>query len=84
METAVATLLLITASVVLACVVVDYAVNALQNTLNTTNIPQLDRLKNIENNLLNQTNVYNGAHNYHCQVTHPPKTLICRLICNFF
>ena len=61
METAVASLLLITASVVLACVVVDYAVSALQNTINTTNIPQLDRLRNIENSLLNQTNNYNGT-----------------------
>lgn len=59
METAVATLLLITASVVLACVVVDFAVNSLENTLNTTNLPQIDQLKSIENNLLNQTNSFN-------------------------
>ena len=61
LETAVATLLLITASVVLACVVVDFAVSAVENTLNTTNLPQLDRIKNMENNLLNQTYSFNGT-----------------------
>ncbi|HMK93948.1 MAG TPA: hypothetical protein VK536_00975 [Candidatus Limnocylindrales bacterium] len=61
METAVATLLLVTASVVLACVVVGYAVTSLEQTVNTQNIPQMQQLKNFENTLLNQTNVMNGA-----------------------
>ena len=61
MEAAVATLLLLTASVVFACVVVDYAISAFQNTLNTNNIPQFDRLKTIEGNLLNQTDTFNGT-----------------------
>lgn len=61
LQTAVATLLLITASVLLACVVVDFAVSAVENTLNTTNLPQLDRIKNMENNLLNQTYSFNGT-----------------------
>jgi hypothetical protein len=55
METTVATLLLITSSVILMCVVVDYAVTTVQQTLNTQNIPQLDRIRGMENNLLNQT-----------------------------
>ncbi len=55
METTVATLLLVVSSVILAVVVIDYAVSIVQSTLNTTNIPQLNRLKNIENNILNQT-----------------------------
>ena len=55
LETTVATLLLITSTVVLACVVVDYAVSIIQTTLNTENIPQLDRIRNIESSILNQT-----------------------------
>jgi hypothetical protein len=62
LETAVATLLLITASVVIACVVVDYAVNTIQQTINTQNMPQLDRLKSIEANIMNGTsNIYNST-----------------------
>jgi len=61
LETAVATLLLITAAVVLACVVVSYAVSTVEQTLNTNNIPQLDRLKTMTGNLLNQTDLFNGT-----------------------
>ena len=60
LETAVATLLLVTASVVLACVVVTYAVTSIEQTINTQNIPQIAQLKNFENRLLNETNVMNG------------------------
>ena len=59
METAVATLLLITAAVVMSCVVVSYAVATAEQTLRTNNIPQLAPLKNLESNLLNQTGLYN-------------------------
>jgi predicted PurR-regulated permease PerM len=59
LEAAVATLLLISASVVLACVVVTYAVTTIEQTINTQNVPQLNQLKNLENSLLNQTNVFN-------------------------
>ena len=60
LQTTVATLLLITAAVVLTCVVIDYAVSVVQTTLQTTNIPQLDRLKNIQSSILNQTDtLYN-------------------------
>jgi hypothetical protein len=55
MQSTVATLLLITSAVILTCIVVDYAVVTIQQTLQTTNIPQLDRLRNIQNSLLNQT-----------------------------
>jgi hypothetical protein len=55
LEATVATLLLITSSVVLACVVVDYAASIMQQTLNTENIPQFGRIRNIENSILNQT-----------------------------
>ena len=55
LQTTVATLLLLTASVMLTCVVIDYAVSVVQTTLQTTNIPGLNRLKNIENSVLNQT-----------------------------
>jgi len=61
LEAAVATLLLVTASVILACVVVTYAVTTIEQTINTQNIPQIQQLKNFENKLLNETNVINGA-----------------------
>ena len=61
METAVATLLLVTAAIVLSCTVVSYAVSTMEQTLNTNNIPQLAPLKNLENNLLNQTDPFNGT-----------------------
>lgn len=61
METAVATLLLVVASVVLACTVVTYAVATIEQTVNTQNMPELNQLKNFENNLLNQTYVMNGT-----------------------
>ena len=55
MQTTVATLLLITSAVILTCVVIDYAVVVVQQTVQTTNIPQLDKLRSIENSVLNQT-----------------------------
>ncbi len=61
METAVATLLLVVASVVLACTVVTYAVTTIEQTVNTQNMPELNQLKIFENNLLNQTNIMNGT-----------------------
>lgn len=61
LDTAVASLLLITAAVVMACVVVDYAVNAMEHILNTNNVPQLAPLKNLENSLLNETSSLGGT-----------------------
>ncbi len=61
MDTAVATLLLVVAAVVFTCTVVTYAVNTMEQTINTKNMPQLEQLKNFENSLLNQTNIMNGT-----------------------
>ena len=55
LETAVATLILITSAVIFACVVVDYAVAIIQQTLDMENIPQLGRIRDFESNILNQT-----------------------------
>lgn len=55
MQTTVATLLFVTSAVILACVVVDYAVQACEQTLDTESLPQFDRIRNLEDNLLNQT-----------------------------
>ncbi len=55
METTVATLLLVASAVVLACVVVNYAVTVAEQTLNSENIPELGRIKAFQNNLLNRT-----------------------------
>ncbi len=62
MQTTVATLLLITSAVLLTCVVIDYAVGIIQQTLNTDNIPQLDKIRDIENRIQNQTDsLFNQA-----------------------
>jgi hypothetical protein len=55
METTVAALLLVTASVVLACVVVEYAVNIIQVSVDTHNIPEVNKLQDYVNNLLDET-----------------------------
>ncbi len=55
MQTSVAALLLVTSAVILTCVVIDYAVVIVEQTLQTQNLPQIDRLRNIENSILNQT-----------------------------
>jgi hypothetical protein len=55
MEATIAALLLVTASVVLACVVVNYAVNIVQVTIDTHNFPEVNKLQDYVNNLLNQT-----------------------------
>ena len=57
MQSSLATLILIVATVALASVVVSYAVSVVQTTLQTTDIPQLDNLKQIQNSILNQTDV---------------------------
>jgi len=61
LEAAVATLLLVTASIVLACVVVTYAVTTIEQTINTQNMPELAQLRNFEDRLLNQTYLINGT-----------------------
>jgi ABC-type uncharacterized transport system YnjBCD permease subunit len=60
MQTVVATLLLVVSAVMLACVVIDYAIVTVEQTLQTTNIPQIDRIRKIESSILNQTdNLFN-------------------------
>ena len=57
MQIQVASLLLITASVVLAGVVVGFAVNITEQTLNTQDNPLIERIQGLQNQLLNQTNI---------------------------
>jgi hypothetical protein len=55
MQGTVSSLLILTSAVILTCVVIGYAVTVVEQTLQTTNIPQLDRLKDIQRSLLNET-----------------------------
>jgi hypothetical protein len=55
MQASLATLLLVTSAVLLTSVVIGYAVSVTEQVLGTSNLPQLDRLRNLESNLLNQT-----------------------------
>jgi hypothetical protein len=55
METTVAALLLVTASVILACVAVNYAINIIQVTMDNHNMPEVNKLQDYVNNLLNET-----------------------------
>ena len=62
MEVSVASLLLLTASVVLACICVTYAVNIVQQTINTSNLPDGGVIKSMETQLLNESQaLYNQA-----------------------
>jgi ABC-type siderophore export system fused ATPase/permease subunit len=54
-ETVVAALLLVVSATLLACVVVNYAVNIVEHTLQMTDIPQIDRIREIQDYLYNQT-----------------------------
>jgi hypothetical protein len=55
MQGSLATLMLVTSAVLLTTVVIGFAVSVCEQTLGTTNVPQLDRIRNLENTLLNQT-----------------------------
>ena len=55
MQTTVATLLFVTSAVILACIVVEFAVVTFEQTLQTEDMPQIDRIRKIENMILNQT-----------------------------
>jgi len=55
MQTTVATLMFVTSAVLLACIVINYAVVIFEQTLETENSPQIDRIRNLENMVLNQT-----------------------------
>jgi hypothetical protein len=58
MQGTLATLLLITSAVALASVVVDYAVVTVQQTVQPSNLPQMERIQNLESLLLNQTSTW--------------------------
>lgn len=56
-QSTLASLLLITSVVVFACVLIDYAVTIVQETVQNTDTQQLDRLKNLEGIISNQTGI---------------------------
>jgi hypothetical protein len=55
MQTELSVLLLITASVMITCVVISYGVGIVQTTLNTKELPELDRIEALQRSLMNQT-----------------------------
>jgi hypothetical protein len=65
MQTTVATLMFVTSAVILACVVVDYAIVTFEQTLDTEDMPQMDRIQKMEDMILNQTdNLFNELESY--------------------
>ncbi len=70
MQTQVASLLLITSSVILASIVVGFAVNISQQTLSVEDNPQLERLQSLQDQMLNQTSTWlDGLQNYTSNIT---------------
>ncbi len=57
MQGTLATLLLLTSAVMLTSVVIGYAVNVVEQTVGTPNLPQLDRIRTLESQLENQTTI---------------------------
>ncbi len=55
MQTAVVTLLLVVSAVLFACIVVEYAVSIFEQTLQTQNTPYMDRIRELEDLIINQT-----------------------------
>jgi hypothetical protein len=75
MQTTVATLLFVTSAVILACVVVEYAVVTCEQTLDAEDAPQIDRIRKMENMLLNQTdNLFNEIESLNQTETQPTDT----------
>jgi hypothetical protein len=61
LESTVAALLLLTSTVIIACVVVTYAVNIAEATINADDFPAIGQLKQLQDSILNQTsNLYNN------------------------
>jgi hypothetical protein len=72
MQATLATLLLITSAVMLTCVVIDYAVGIFENVLQTDNLPQIDKIRDLESKVLNQTdNLFNQAEMQFASPTQP-------------
>ncbi|MCX8153677.1 MAG: hypothetical protein N3E52_04510 [Candidatus Bathyarchaeota archaeon] len=55
MEGVVAALLLVVSATLLACVVVNYAVTIVENILQMNDVPEIDRIREIQEYLYNQT-----------------------------
>ncbi|MEM2099250.1 MAG: hypothetical protein QXU99_05870 [Candidatus Bathyarchaeia archaeon] len=55
MQATLATLLLITSTVILTCIVIDYAVGVFQNVLQISDLPQFNKIRDLESRILNQT-----------------------------
>jgi len=75
MQTTVATLLFVTSAVILACVVIDFAVVTFEQTLDAEDSPQIDRIRKMENTILNQTdNLFNEIEYFNQTETQPTDT----------
>jgi len=72
MQTSVAAMLFVTSAVILACVVVEFAVVTCEQTLDTEDAPQIDRIRKMESMLLNQTdNLFNEIDDFNQTETQP-------------
>ena len=60
METTVAALLLVTSTVVLACIAIGYAVDMVQQTF-AGDSPSMQLMHTIQDRLLNETSMFNGT-----------------------
>jgi hypothetical protein len=60
MESTVAALLLVTSTVMLACIGIVYAVETIQQSL-AGDSPQMELLNSIQERILNQTSIFNGT-----------------------
>jgi len=73
MQTTVATLLFVTSAVILACVVVEFAVVTFEQTLDAEDSPQIDRIREMENTILNQTDtLFDEIESLNQTETQPP------------
>jgi len=65
MQTTLSTLLFVSSAVILACVVVECAVVTFEQTLEAKDVPQIDRIRKMENMILNQTdNLFNEIESF--------------------
>jgi hypothetical protein len=75
MQSTLASLLLITACVALTCVVVEYAILTMEQTLHTSNLPQMERIRALENSMLNQTESLLNGFSGNLTLQQPQSTL---------
>ena len=72
MQTTLSTLLFVSSAVILACVVVECAVVTFEQTLEAKDVPQIDRIRKMENMILNQTdNLFNEIESFNQTETQP-------------